>query len=75
MEARVPRMRKKGRLEPGMDADIVVFNPNTVTDKATYQDPAQFSAGFAHVLVNGVVTLRDGKFVEGAAGGVAIRAH
>lgn len=75
LQARVPRMAKKGRLEPGMDADIVVFNPDTVIDKATYTDPAQFSAGFAHVLVNGVVTLADGKFIEGAAGGAAIRAH
>ncbi len=75
MQARVPRMRRKGRLEPGMDADIVVFNPDTVIDKATYEDPAQYSTGFAHVLVNGVVTLQDGKLVEGAAGGVAIRAH
>ena len=75
LQARVPCMAKKGRIEPGMDADIVVFNPDTVIDKATYTDPAQFSAGFAHVLVNGVVTLADGKFVEGAAGGAAIRSH
>lgn len=75
IEARVPRMRRKGRLAPGMDADIVVFNPDTVQDQATYTDPAQFSAGFRHVLVNGVVTLTGGELVEGAAGGVAIRAH
>lgn len=75
LEARVPMMRRKGRIEPGMDADIVVFDPKTVIDKATYTDPAQYSAGFAHVLVNGVLTLADGEFVEGAAGGVAIRSH
>jgi dihydroorotase len=74
MEKRVPLMAKKGRLQEGMDADIVVFDPETILDVGTYEDPAKPSAGIEHVLVNGVVTLQDGKFVEGANGGRAIRA-
>ena len=74
MEKRVPLMARKGRLQEGMDADIVVFDPETVLDMGTYEDPAKPSAGIEHVLVNGVVSLRDGAFVEGANGGRAVRA-
>jgi dihydroorotase len=74
MEKRVPSMAKKGRLQEGMDADVVVFNPDTILDMGTYEDPAKPSAGIAHVLVNGVISLRDGTYVEGAHGGRAIRA-
>ncbi|MFN0167382.1 MAG: hypothetical protein ACKV22_13205 [Bryobacteraceae bacterium] len=62
-------MKKKGRVQVGADADLVVFDPATVIDQATYQVPAQYSAGIDHVVVNGVVTVRSGKLVEGAAGG------
>jgi dihydroorotase len=71
---RIPAMKTKGRLQVGADADIVVFDPETVIDQATYQDPVQYSGGIDHVVVNGTVTLRDSKFVEGAAGGKSIRA-
>ncbi len=74
MEKRVPSMANKGRLQEGMDADIVVFDPETILDKGTYEDPAKPSAGIAHVLVNGVVSLRSGRFVEGASAGRAVRA-
>ncbi|MCB9383034.1 MAG: amidohydrolase family protein [Bryobacterales bacterium] len=74
LEKRVPMMAKKGRVQEGMDADITVFNPETVIERATYENPAQPSAGIDFVLVNGVVTLRDGAFVEGAKGGEAVRA-
>jgi dihydroorotase len=74
LEKRAPMMARKGRLEVGADADIVVFDAAAVTDQATYEDPAQYSSGFRHVFVNGVPTLRDGEFVEGASGGVGIKA-
>ena len=67
-------MPKKGRVQVGADADIVVFDPETIIDRATYQDPAQYSGGIDHVVVNGAVTLRSGQFVEGAANGKPIRA-
>ena len=71
---RIPAMKTKGRLQVGADADIVVFDPETVIDQATYQDPVQYSVGIDHVVVNGTVTLTDGKLVDDAAGGGPIRA-
>ncbi|HEY5678672.1 MAG TPA: hypothetical protein VIS55_01250 [Pseudomonadales bacterium] len=47
-----------------MDADITVFDPLTVEDQATYQNPYQPSAGIRHVIVNGVFVVRDEQFVE-----------
>jgi len=74
LSQRIPGMKKKGRLQVDADADLVVFDPAAIIDKATYQNPVQNSAGINHVVVNGVVTLRDGSIVDGAAGGKAIRA-
>ncbi|MCH7625290.1 MAG: sulfatase-like hydrolase/transferase [Chloroflexi bacterium] len=68
------RMGEALAREHPADADIVVFDPATVIDEGTFEDPARYSTGFRHVLVNGVPTLRDGQFIEGAAAGVAIRA-
>jgi N-acyl-D-aspartate/D-glutamate deacylase len=56
-----PALRTKGRLSPGMDADITVFDPNTVADRSTFQNPRQSSAGIIHVLVNGVLVVKDGR--------------
>jgi N-acyl-D-amino-acid deacylase len=61
-------MVDRGFLAPGMAADVTVFDPNTVIDRATYEDPAQLSEGIRFVIVNGVVALRDGK-VTGDRGG------
>jgi N-acyl-D-aspartate/D-glutamate deacylase len=63
LEPGAPALRRKGRLQPGMDADVTVFDPATVADRATYQNPRQFSAGIRHVLVNGTVVVRDGTLV------------
>ena len=74
LERRAPMMKKKGRMSVGADADIVVFDPDTVIDKGTFENPAQYSGGIRHVLVNGRVTLEDAAFVEGAAGGKPVKA-
>ncbi len=50
----------RGFITPGMVADVAVFDPETIIDHATYEDPAQYSTGVRHVLVNGLVALRDG---------------
>ena len=53
-------MVDRGRLAVGMAADVVVFDPATVIDHATFEAPMQPSVGIRHVLVNGRVALRDG---------------
>src|SRR5204863_10118346 len=49
----------RGRLAPGMAADVVVFDPSTIEDKATFEEPFQYPVGIKAVIVNGVVALRD----------------
>jgi hypothetical protein len=74
LEARVPAMRRKGRLQAASDADIVVFDPATVRDQATYARPTRPSTGIRHVLVNGALVVRDGDIVTAALPGQPIRA-
>ncbi len=73
LEKRVPMMKNKGRIRIGADADIVVFDPARVQDRATYDQPTRPSEGFKCVFVNGVVVVEEGKLVEGVKPGVAIR--
>ena len=63
LEKSIPRMERKGRLQIGMDADVTVFDPTTVQERATYAEPAQMSAGISHVIVNGMLVLDDGEIV------------
>jgi len=74
LESFTPQMKQKGRLQVGADADIDVFDANTVIDKATYEKPGQYSYGFRYVLVGGQFVVRDGKLDESALPGKAIRA-
>jgi N-acyl-D-aspartate/D-glutamate deacylase len=74
LQDRVPAMRRKGRLRPGADADIVVFDPATVTDQATYTASTRPSSGIAHVLVNGTFVVRDGGLCPDALPGRPVRA-
>jgi N-acyl-D-aspartate/D-glutamate deacylase len=67
-----PAMLKKGRLAAGMDADITVFDPQTIIDCATLAQPAMTSAGIAHVIVNGVFVVDNG-VESGALPGRAVR--
>jgi len=59
----------RGIIRPGMRADITVFNPDTVIDKATYRDPHQFPEGIEHVIINGEVTVDAGTYTGALAGG------
>jgi imidazolonepropionase-like amidohydrolase len=66
-------MRRKGRINIGADADLVIFDPDTIIDNATFEEPMRTSTGVRHLLVNGVPVVRDGRLVEGAAPGRAIK--
>jgi len=61
----------RGFLKPGMFADVVVFDPQTITDRATFQTPHQYAVGVKHVFVNGVQVLKDGEHT-GAKPGKAL---
>ena len=74
LEKRAPAFQDKGRIRVGADADITVFNPNTVIDKATYEKPLQYSEGIQFVLVSGVPVVKDGTLVEGIFPGRGVRA-
>jgi len=65
LQSIAPAFKHKGRLQVGADADIVVFNPDTILDTATYANPYQVATGISHVLVNGVPVLRDSQLQEG----------
>jgi N-acyl-D-aspartate/D-glutamate deacylase len=74
LQDRVPAMRRKGRLSDGSDADIVVFDPATITDQATYSQTTRSSSGIRHVLVNGTFVVRDGNLDPDARPGRPVRA-
>jgi len=63
-------LRARGRLEPGYFADVVVFDPKLVADKATFSAPHALSEGVQHVFVNGVASLLNGKLTEARPGRV-----
>ena len=73
LEKAVPAMRAKGRIKVGADADITIFDPATVIDRATFEQPALYSEGIRHVLVSGVFVVRDDKIIESARPGKAVR--
>jgi N-acyl-D-amino-acid deacylase len=65
-------IRDRGYLREGMRADVMIFDPNTIIDRATYERPHQLSVGVIHVLVNGVPVVSDGR-VTGAKPGRIVR--
>jgi dihydroorotase/N-acyl-D-amino-acid deacylase len=58
----------RGVLKPGLFADVVVFDPATIIDRATYENPKQLSVGVKHVFVNGVQVIRDGTHTNATPG-------
>lgn len=66
-------VKDRGRVQEGAIADLSIFEADKVIDRATYAKPAEFSAGFRYVIVHGEFAVRDGKLVEGAHAGKAVR--
>jgi N-acyl-D-aspartate/D-glutamate deacylase len=72
LERSTPAARHKGRLKEGADADIVVFDPQTISDRATYDKPMEPSVGVHYLLVGGTVLIDDGKIVPDVFPGRAV---
>jgi N-acyl-D-aspartate/D-glutamate deacylase len=73
LEAYVPAMRNKGRVKIGADADITLFDPETVIDTSTYIEPTLTPEGIPYVIVNGVLVVDGGELVPDAKPGRPIR--
>ena len=73
LEQVAPQMARKGRVQAGADADLTLFDPDQVIDRATYDSPDQYSDGVVHVIVGGTFVVRDSTLVEGVMPGEAIR--
>jgi N-acyl-D-aspartate/D-glutamate deacylase len=72
LERSTPAAKRKGRLQEGADADIVVFDPATISDRATFEKPMEPSAGVHYLVVGGTVLIDDGKLVPHVYPGQAI---
>lgn len=75
LERSTPAARQKGRLQEGADADIVVFDPNTITDRSTFTKPMEPSVGVHELLVGGTMLIDDGKMVPDVYPGKAMLGH
>ena len=72
LERSTPEGRRKGRLQEGADADIVVFDANTITDRATFEKPMESSVGVKYLIVGGTVVVDEGKIAPEVFPGRAI---
>ncbi len=73
LEKVVPQMKNKGRIKVGADADLTIFDPERVIDRATYEKPMHPAEGIIHVLVGGVFVVKNSALVEAGFPGQAIR--
>lgn len=73
LESLTPAFRNKGRISVKSDADLIIFDPDTVIDRSTYQNPTESPSGMTHVIVNGIPVVKDGNVQEGISPGKGIR--
>jgi N-acyl-D-amino-acid deacylase len=73
LPARRLGLQDRGVLAPGKAADLVVFDPDNVMDRGTYEDPRQYPTGIRHVIVNGILSVEDGQFTGQRGGRVLLR--
>jgi N-acyl-D-aspartate/D-glutamate deacylase len=72
LSAKRLNLKDRGRIAPGMAADLAIFHPETFSDLATFENPAQYSRGLQWLIVNGTLVIDDGKYT-GALPGKIIR--
>ena len=72
LESIAPQVKRKGRIQPGADADITVFSAERIIDTADFEGELTYSKGVEYVLVNGQFVVWDGDLVDGARPGRAI---
>jgi N-acyl-D-aspartate/D-glutamate deacylase len=73
LERSTPDARRKGRLQEGADADIVVFDPQTISDRSTFEKPMEPSVGVEELLVSGTIVIDQGRLVPDVYPGRAIQ--
>ncbi len=72
LQEMAPAMRRKGRIQAGADADITIFDPESVLDTATFEEDLSFSQGIEHVIVLGTLVIKSGETVQGVFPGQPI---
>jgi N-acyl-D-aspartate/D-glutamate deacylase len=70
LAAQITGLTDRGLLRPGMAADVAIFDPETVSDKATFGNPSQYGVGISYVIVNGSVVIDQGRHTGALPGRV-----
>lgn len=75
LPANILRLRDRGRLAPGMKADLLIFHPDSIQDRATFEKPLQYATGIDYMFVNGVALIDAGQRTAARAGRVLRHGH